>query len=144
MLADDCGHDRARPGSAISRWTTAIQPASHFESQSTSSAIAIELGVFFSDRVLSIEGSRDSQHLPTAYSTGKAAMPPKRPSSDSPMNGTPRAQKTARGDNLNPEDFSDSVKKRLATSTRTGQACDRCKVLMTRSYAWGNSNVRPG
>lgn len=25
-------------------------------------------------------------------------------------------------------DFSGSVKKRLATSSRTGQACDRCKV----------------
>lgn len=26
-------------------------------------------------------------------------------------------------------DFSTSVKKKLASSTRTGQACDRCKVL---------------
>ncbi len=27
-----------------------------------------------------------------------------------------------------PEEFSEQVKKRLASSTRTGQACDRCKV----------------
>ncbi|KAI0999200.1 hypothetical protein K3495_g8997 [Podosphaera aphanis] len=31
-----------------------------------------------------------------------------------------------------PEEFSNTVKKRLATSTRTGQACDRCKVRKIR------------
>jgi hypothetical protein len=29
-----------------------------------------------------------------------------------------------------PEEFSNAVKKRLASSTRTGQACDRCKVMI--------------
>lgn len=32
-------------------------------------------------------------------------------------------------------DFSTSVKKRLANSTRTGQACDRCKVRATQASA---------
>lgn len=34
-------------------------------------------------------------------------------------------------------DFSRSVKKKLASSSRTGQACDRCKVraLLSRVYA---------
>lgn len=31
-----------------------------------------------------------------------------------------------------PEEFSNTVKKRLASSTRTGQACDRCKVRKIR------------
>lgn len=30
----------------------------------------------------------------------------------------------------NPEDFSNAVKKRLQSSSRTGQACDRCKVSL--------------
>jgi hypothetical protein len=51
-------------------------------------------------------------------------MPPKRRASGSPA-GTPAKlpkQETK------PETFSNSVKKRLQSSTRTGQACDRCKV----------------
>jgi hypothetical protein len=51
-------------------------------------------------------------------------MPPKRASSGSPS-GTPAKLPKSE---TKPEDFSSSVKKRLQSSTRTGQACDRCKV----------------
>lgn len=54
-------------------------------------------------------------------------MPLKRPISTSP---TPRAGKSTKSDV--PEDFSSSVKKRLLSNTRTGQACDRCKVRKIR------------
>jgi hypothetical protein len=40
----------------------------------------------------------------------------------------PGSNKAAKTEYFGPEDFSNSVKKRLASSTRTGQACDRCKV----------------
>lgn len=64
--------------------------------------------------------------LSTASSAPPRAhpMPPKRTASGSPT-GTPAKlpkQETK------PETFSNSVKKRLQSSTRTGQACDRCKV----------------
>lgn len=64
--------------------------------------------------------------LSTASSARPQAhpMPPKRTASGSPT-GTPAKlpkQETK------PETFSNSVKKRLQSSTRTGQACDRCKV----------------
>jgi len=60
----------------------------------------------------------------TAKSANWSKMPPKRTSSGSPS-GTPgKVVKTEQ----KPEDFSNSVKKRLQSSTRTGQACDRCKV----------------
>jgi hypothetical protein len=36
---------------------------------------------------------------------------------------------------LSNNDFSGSVKKKLADSKRTGQACDRCKVRTMREYA---------
>lgn len=70
-------------------------------------------------------------HLYSASSSSRTAksghwsrMPPKRTSSGSPS-GTPgKVVKTE----AKPEDFSNSVKKRLQSSTRTGQACDRCKV----------------
>jgi hypothetical protein len=39
-------------------------------------------------------------------------------------------------------DFSSSVKKRLANSTRTGQACDRCKVRATQAIATTRSPTR--
>jgi hypothetical protein len=72
-----------------------------------------------------------SSHLYSASSSSRTAksghwsrMPPKRTSSGSPS-GTPgKVVKTEQ----KPEDFSNSVKKRLQSSTRTGQACDRCKV----------------
>ncbi|KAH0543578.1 hypothetical protein FGG08_002139 [Glutinoglossum americanum] len=55
-------------------------------------------------------------------------MPPKRPSGSH----TPGSNKAAKTEYFGPEDFSNSVKKRLASSTRTGQACDRCKVRKIR------------
>jgi hypothetical protein len=50
-------------------------------------------------------------------------MPQKR-SSPGEANGTPAKQIKAE----HPEEFSNAVKKKLQSSTRTGQACDRCKV----------------
>lgn len=47
----------------------------------------------------------------------------KRPSEGS-LEGTPgKAAKSENGD------FSRSVRKKLTTTSRTGQACDRCKVF---------------
>lgn len=60
-------------------------------------------------------------------STGAGApstMPQKRGAPPSENNGTPA--KHVKGEH--PEEFSNAVKKRLQSSTRTGQACDRCKV----------------
>jgi hypothetical protein len=54
-------------------------------------------------------------------------MPPKRTSSVSPSVNTGTPAKVPKTEQK-PEDFSNSVKKRLQSSTRTGQACDRCKV----------------
>ncbi|KAI9850023.1 MAG: hypothetical protein M1838_006196 [Thelocarpon superellum] len=59
-------------------------------------------------------------------------MPPKRPSTGAPGPGMPSASKQPKGDYHGPDDFSSSVKKKLASSTRTGQACDRCKVRKIR------------
>ncbi|KAI9845552.1 MAG: hypothetical protein M1837_004649 [Sclerophora amabilis] len=58
-------------------------------------------------------------------------MPPKRPSAASPSSNT-SSHKQVKAEYLGPDDFSNSVKKRLASSTRTGQACDRCKVRKIR------------
>ncbi|KAI9672337.1 MAG: hypothetical protein M1817_003359 [Caeruleum heppii] len=58
-------------------------------------------------------------------------MPPKRPPQGSPASETPNA-KHVKTELTKPEDFSNSVKKRLASSTRTGQACDRCKIRKIR------------
>jgi hypothetical protein len=63
-------------------------------------------------------------------SSGASTMPQKRPApSDANSNSTPAKHIKAE----HPEEFSNAVKKRLQSSTRTGQACDRCKVLHTRS-----------
>ena len=69
------------------------------------------------------------QARPIAVNTN-ANMPPKRPSdvAESPTDsaGNPKFKlpRLDRG----PEDFSNAVKNKLQTYTRTGQACDRCKV----------------
>ncbi len=60
----------------------------------------------------------------TAYSVPPSSMPPKRPSDSSPSGTSGKLQKTE----AKPDDFHNAVKKRLQSSTRTGQACDRCKV----------------
>jgi hypothetical protein len=60
--------------------------------------------------------------------------PPKRPSEELQHPGKlPKIEHGLVGSPLNEThsqhgDFSGSVKKRLANSSRTGQACDRCKV----------------
>lgn len=56
-----------------------------------------------------------------------ATMPLQKRSAPDDSNGTPAKQiKTE-----HPEEFSKAVKKRLQSSSRTGQACDRCKVSAT-------------
>jgi hypothetical protein len=66
--------------------------------------------------------------IPNSASSGASyvIMPPKRQSSGEPNNATAKHVKVEQ-----PEEFSNAVKKRLASSTRTGQACDRCKVSST-------------
>ncbi|KAI9801854.1 MAG: hypothetical protein M1833_002168 [Piccolia ochrophora] len=59
-------------------------------------------------------------------------MPPKRPPTGAPTANTPSRSKQPKTENFGPEEFSNSVKKRLASSSRTGQACDRCKVRKIR------------
>ncbi|KAI9894097.1 MAG: hypothetical protein M1814_004868 [Vezdaea aestivalis] len=55
-------------------------------------------------------------------------MGPKRPSTSASSAGTPaKNQKTD-----DPQEFSRSVQRKLANSTRTGQACDRCKIRKIR------------
>ncbi|KAF2119734.1 hypothetical protein BDV96DRAFT_351936 [Lophiotrema nucula] len=50
----------------------------------------------------------------------------KLPKIENGLEGTPLSQRSANSD------FSGSVKKKLAASTRTGQACDRCKIRKIR------------
>jgi hypothetical protein len=65
-------------------------------------------------------------------------MPPKRASEDDPQL-IHKIQRIEHGVSTSPpqpvpnssnHDFSTSVKRKLADSKRTGQACDRCKVCM--------------
>src|SRR4051812_40232950 len=51
------------------------------------------------------------------------SMPPKRSASEDANGGPSKQVKTEQ-----PEEFSNAVKKKLQSSSRTGQACDRCKV----------------
>jgi hypothetical protein len=63
-------------------------------------------------------------------STMPQARPPKRPSDAGdvvPDEGSAPKVKLARLER-GPEDFSSVVKSKLQSYTRTGQACDRCKV----------------
>lgn len=55
-----------------------------------------------------------------------AAMPKRNAS------GEPKEAQVKQVKAEHPEEFSDAVKKRLQSSTRTGQACDRCKVRWDR------------
>lgn len=63
--------------------------------------------------------------------------PPKRPndasdgSADSAAPAPPPKAKQARVER-GPEEFSNVVKSKLQSYTRTGQACDRCKVSISR------------
>ncbi|KAI9704979.1 MAG: hypothetical protein M1836_006759 [Candelina mexicana] len=74
-------------------------------------------------------------------------MPPKRTLSGSPADSKPGSGvKVAKGENGAPENFSTAVKKRLQTSNRTGQACDRCKIRKIKcdGAQGGCSNCRQG
>ncbi|KAK8216323.1 fungal-specific transcription factor domain-containing protein [Phyllosticta capitalensis] len=59
-------------------------------------------------------------------------MPAKRPAPDGAANPHHQANKLHKSDHGSGDDFSSSVKKKLSASTRTGQACDRCKVRKIR------------
>ena len=82
-------------------------------------------------RLVMVQGHQTYLHGTFQLLDGKyrmsvdGTMPPqKRPTDDDDDNGTPAKQiKTE-----HPEEFSNAVKKRLQSSSRTGQACDRCKV----------------
>jgi hypothetical protein len=82
-------------------------------------------------------------------------MPPKRASEDEPQLIS-KIQRIEHGVSTSPpqhhhalaanNDFSTSVKRKLADSKRTGQACDRCKVrtrplLQPLQIRWDNSCV---
>lgn len=62
------------------------------------------------------------------YPAHIGTMPPKRNASDE-ANGSTKQIKTE-----HPEEFSNAVKKKLQSSSRTGQACDRCKVRKLRKH----------
>ncbi len=73
----------------------------------------------------------------TDYSVYTAPVPsvpamtmPQKRQADS--NSTPGPGKHIKAEH--PEEFSNAVKKRLQSSTRTGQACDRCKVLLSNLH----------
>jgi hypothetical protein len=71
---------------------------------------------------------RPASSINTTASSGASyastTMPQKRPSEGE--NGVPAKHIKAE----HPEEFSNAVKKRLQSSSRTGQACDRCKVRL--------------
>jgi hypothetical protein len=63
-------------------------------------------------------------------------MATKRPSDEDPNLGLNKIQRIEHASpHLPNNDFSGSVKKKLADSKRTGQACDRCKVCTMRQCA---------
>lgn len=67
-------------------------------------------------------------HHNTAFSGALiATMPQKRNASGEPNGSNPPVAKQIKSEQ-HPEEFSNTVKKKLQASTRTGQACDRCKV----------------
>lgn len=72
--------------------------------------------------------------------------PPKRPSEagDTPLdNGSQPKMKLPRLERST-EDFSSVVKTKLSQYTRTGQACDRCKVLMPHPVALADGACQTG
>ena len=76
------------------------------------------------------------QDPPVAETASNAAMPQsrlnKRPSDDADMSGDGASAQKVKLPRMErgPEDFSTAVKHKLQTYTRTGQACDRCKVCV--------------
>lgn len=84
-----------------------------------------------------IKPPRPAPAVPTAVCstehTAQVTMPPKRPSEDEPplihkIRRIEHGVSTSPPQRLPNNDFSSSVKRKLADSKRTGQACDRCKV----------------
>lgn len=78
-------------------------------------------------------------HTSSSRAMTPPGRPPKRPGnpSETPSpEGNPKV-KLSRVDR-GPEDFSSVVKNKVSTYTRTGQACDRCKVRRGRPHppAW--------
>jgi hypothetical protein len=71
-----------------------------------------------------IQDQIEARLVPARRDTQLHAMPPKRNADPDEANGVPSKQQRKE----DPEDFSNAVKKRLQSSSRTGQACDRCKV----------------
>ena len=70
-------------------------------------------------------------------------MPPKR-TADSQ---SPDMQQHMSGDGSppgNPDEFTRVVRKRLSTSSRTGQACDRCKVGLIPCVVVTSAKQRTG
>lgn len=75
-------------------------------------------------------------------------MPPGRPPKRSGSGDSPDNQikcKLPRLDRSAPNDFSSVVKSKLQSYTRTGQACDRCKVRsqLDRARRWKTSKCPP-
>ncbi|KAF2755275.1 hypothetical protein EJ05DRAFT_442644 [Pseudovirgaria hyperparasitica] len=59
-------------------------------------------------------------------------MAPKRSQGDESPTSPQKSLKIEHSPDSHPQDSSNSVKKKLSSSTRTGQACDRCKVRKIR------------
>lgn len=85
-----------------------------------------------SSSALSIHSHAASQRSRASNRAAMPGRPPnKRPAEDGDGNESPShdtKMKLPRLDRGNHEDFSSVVKNRLSQYTRTGQACDRCKV----------------
>ena len=73
-----------------------------------------------------------------AFGSSSGEMPQKR-SSPGQVNGSPAKHVKAE----HPEEFSQAVKKKLLNSTRTGQACDRCKVRPKLQVGSTRANMLP-
>ena len=73
-------------------------------------------------------------------------MPPKRPSDagDGPPDGVSVPKVKLARLERGPEDFSNVVKNKLQSYTRTGQACDRCKVRACVRVWFGGGGVGDG
>lgn len=77
----------------------------------------------------------------TAFSGASiATMPQKRNASGEPNGSIAPVAKQIKSEQ-HPEEFSNTVKKKLQASTRTGQACDRCKVGLTLQKHETDGNV---
>ncbi|CAD6442322.1 1372462d-66d2-49c4-9ec7-ec9edaf1685d [Sclerotinia trifoliorum] len=97
------------------------------------------------NKVLTDQHQNQNQNRPTGCPTASsislhntafsgaliATMPQKRNASGEPNGSNAPVAKQIKSEQ-HPEEFSNTVKKKLLSSTRTGQACDRCKVRKIR------------